>query len=147
MTTHNTAVAQKVTLKKKLSLTMDSLNRAEAGLFSGCLTAKWIRMLSSFPCLGAALLSPARGCGRPVLAKLATAFCGGRLRPVSAELGVAELVGACVARPALQSVGLFFWLMAVCALPACVKCICVAVPVFIFTVTIPGSFGGHYMAA
>ena len=59
--------------------------------------------------LGAALLSPARRCGvRPVSAKLATTFCGGRLRPVSAELGVAELVGACVARPALRSAGLVF---------------------------------------
>ena len=48
--------------------------------------------------LGAALLSPARGCGvRPVSAKLAPTFCGGRLRPVSAELGgVAELVCVCV---------------------------------------------------
>ena len=45
---------------------------------------------------------------RPVSAKLATAFCGDRLRPVSAELGVAELVGVCVARPALGSAGLVF---------------------------------------
>ncbi len=43
-----------------------------------------------------------------VSAKLATAFCGGRLRPVSAELGVAELVGVYVARPALRSAGLVF---------------------------------------
>ena len=79
----------------------------------GCV-GSWLRAAGLVSALlGAAflLLSPARGCGVwPVSAKLATAFCGGRLRPVSAELGVAELVGACVARPALRSAGLVFGL-------------------------------------
>ena len=75
-----------------------------------CCVGSWLRaarLISAL--LGAALLSPARGCGVwPVSAKLATAFCGGRLWPVSAELGVAELVGMCVAQPALRSAGLVF---------------------------------------
>ena len=82
---------------------------ASCSSLDGCV-GSWLRAAGLVSALlGAALLSPARGCGvRPVSAKLATTFCGGRLRPVSAELGVAELVGACVARPALRSAGLVF---------------------------------------
>ncbi len=59
----------------------------------GCV-GSWLRAAGLVSALlGAALLSPARGCG---------------VRPVSAELGVAELVGAFVARPALRSAGLVF---------------------------------------